>query len=159
MTRIIGIDPGLANTGWGVVETEPGRTQAVAYGCITTDSKAERSVRLHIIHESILEVLQRYQPSELAVESVFFGVNVKSALSIGEVRGMAMLAAAEQGLLVAEYLPNQIKQTIVGQGLADKSQIQFMVKAMLKLDHHPQPDHAADALAVALCHAQLRRMR
>ncbi|MCL2150943.1 MAG: crossover junction endodeoxyribonuclease RuvC [Coriobacteriia bacterium] len=159
MTRIIGVDPGLANTGWGIVESVPGRKRALAYGCITTESGLDRSQRLSLIHKGICEVIERYDPSELAVESVYFGVNATSALSIGEVRGVALLAAAEHQLLVQEYLPNQVKQTIVGQGLASKQQIQFMVQALLKLDHQPQPDHAADALAVALCHAQLRRIR
>jgi crossover junction endodeoxyribonuclease RuvC len=157
--RIIGIDPGLAHTGWGIVESASGQNRALAYGCISTESDLERSQRLRLIHAGIVEAIFRYQPSELAVESIFFGVNVKSAFSLGEVRGMALLAAAEQGLAVAEYLPTQVKQTVVGQGQASKAQIQCMVKALLSLDHQPQPDHAADALAVALCHAQLRRMR
>jgi crossover junction endodeoxyribonuclease RuvC len=156
-TRIIGIDPGLAHTGWGIIDAVPGKPRAIAYGHITTDPKTERSLRLLRIHDGIVEVIERYGPSELAVESVFFGVDVKNALGLGEVRGASLLAAASRHIVVREYLPTQVKQTIVGQGQATKAQIQFMVKALLKLDHQPEPDHCSDALAVALCHAQMRR--
>lgn len=155
--RIIGIDPGLATTGWGVIEATTGRRRALAYGHVATDPAEGRSQRLSVIHAGIIAAIERYEPSELAVESVFFGVDVRSALRLGEVRGVALLAAAHCHIEVAEYLPAQVKQAIVGQGQATKAQIQFMVKALLQLDHTPEPDHCADALAVALCHAQLRR--
>jgi len=157
--RILGIDPGLANTGWGVIETLRGRQRALAYGCIVTDPKTDRIQRLRQIHDDIAAVIDRYAPTEMAVEAVYFGTNAKGALSLGEVRGAAMLAAAMRNLSFDEYSVTQIKQNTVGKGRADKNQIQFMVKALLGLTHQPQPDHSADALAVALCHAQLRRLR
>jgi crossover junction endodeoxyribonuclease RuvC len=156
--RILGVDPGLANTGWGIVEARSGQRRAVAYGCINTTAGTDQAQRLRLIHDEISQVILRYQPSEMALENVYFGTNAKSALSIGEVRGAVILAAASRDLTVFDYSVTQIKQTIVGAGRADKAQIQFMVKALLKLDHQPQPDHSADALAVALCHAQLRKI-
>jgi crossover junction endodeoxyribonuclease RuvC len=157
--RILGIDPGLANTGWGIVESVNHSERALAYGCIITGPEISRSERLQRIHDELSTVIRRYQPTEMAVENVYFGTNAKSALSIGEVRGVAILAAARQGLSVDDYSVTQIKQTVVGEGRAEKAQIQFMIKALLKLDHQPQPDHAADALAAALCHARMRRIR
>ncbi|MCL2137237.1 MAG: crossover junction endodeoxyribonuclease RuvC [Coriobacteriia bacterium] len=155
--RILGIDPGLANTGWGIVESAHGANRALAYGHISTAADLSRPERLALIHQGIVEVITRYRPREAAIEAVFFSTNAKSALSIGEVRGVVMLAAAVQQIPVDEYSATQIKQTIVGVGRADKSQVQFMVQAILKLDHRPQPDHSSDALAVALCHAQMRK--
>ena len=156
--RILGVDPGLANTGWGIVEARSSMRRAIAYGCINTTAGTDQAQRLRLIHDEISQVILRYQPSEMAIENVYFGTNAKSALSIGEVRGAVILAAASIDLTVFDYSVTQIKQTIVGAGRADKAQIQFMVKALLKLDHQPQPDHSADALAVALCHAQLRKI-
>ena len=156
--RTLGIDPGLANTGWGIVEITRGGQRAIAYGHISTTADTEHALRLRIIHERIIEVIHRYNPTEMALEAVFFSTNAKSALSIGEVRGVAMLAAAESGMTVEEYSATQIKQTVVGEGRAGKAQVQFMVKALLGLDHEPQPDHSADALAAALCHARMRRI-
>jgi crossover junction endodeoxyribonuclease RuvC len=156
---VLGVDPGLANTGWGIIAVTGGQRRAVAYGCISTEADEERSLRLRAIHDEINAVIERYHPSELAIEAVYFGANAKSALLTGEARGVALLAAANRQLVVCEYSPTQVKQVIVGVGRAEKKQIQFMVKALLKLDYEPSPDHAADALAIALCHAQLRRMR
>ena len=156
--RILGIDPGLAHTGWGVVEATPWSQRALAYGCINTSPELSRALRLSQIHDDILAVIERYAPRELAIEGIYFGTNAKSALSIGEVRGVTILAAASHQLLVQEYQPTQVKQTIVGVGRADKAQVQFMIKALLHLNHQPEPDHAADALAVALCHAQQSRI-
>jgi crossover junction endodeoxyribonuclease RuvC len=130
----------------------------VAYGCVTTDTAAGVAVRLKQIHDEITAAIERYRPSELAIEAVYFGSNAKSALSTGQARGAALVAAAERQLQVGEYSPTQIKQVIVGAGKAQKKQVQYMVKALLALDHEPTPDHAADALAVALCHAQLRAL-
>ena len=157
--RILGIDPGLANTGWGVIEATLGKNRPVAYGHISTTADSDRVMRLRRINEQVALVIKRYAPTEMAIEAVFFSTNAKSALSIGEVRGVVMLAAANAGISVEEYSATQIKQAVVGEGRADKSQIQFMVRALLGLDHRPEPDHAADALAAALCHARLRQMR
>jgi len=157
--RILGVDPGLANTGWGVIECSRYSQRALAYGCIRTDADASRTNRLMLIHDDLTEVIRRYKPTEFAVEAVYFGTNAKSALSIGEVRGVAFLAAAECGLSADEYSATQVKQNIVGAGRAGKAQIQYMVAALLNLDHKPAPDHSADALAVAICHARLRRLK
>lgn len=153
---ILGIDPGLANTGWGIVERCGPRCRAVAYGCITTGADRPLADRLATIHDEIREVISRYEPVECAVESVFFGSNAKSAFATGQARGVALLATAGRALELAEYSPVQIKSVVVGSGTADKRQVTFMVRAQLVLDHDPKPDHAADALAVALTHARLR---
>jgi crossover junction endodeoxyribonuclease RuvC len=155
---ILGIDPGLANTGWGVVEQLGSRRRAIAYGCVSTEPEMGIASRLKLIHDGIAAVIERYQPSELGIEVVYFGSNAKSALATGQARGAALVAVAERGLVVGEYSPTRIKQVVVGEGHAEKQQVQYMVKALLKLDHTPTPDHAADALAVALCHAQSRRL-
>ncbi|MDR1013772.1 MAG: crossover junction endodeoxyribonuclease RuvC [Coriobacteriales bacterium] len=155
---ILGIDPGLANTGWGVVEQRGARLRALAYGCVTTEAHEGIAVRLKHIHDGIAAAIERYRPAELGIEVVYFGANTKSALATGQARGAALVAAAAYGLEVGEYSPTQIKQVTVGEGHAAKQQVQYMVKALLGLDHEPAPDHAADALAVALCHARLRRL-
>jgi len=155
---ILGIDPGLANTGWGVIEKTGSQKRPIAYGCITTVAEDGVATRLRQIYHEILAVIERYQPAELAIEAVYFGANTKTALSTGEARGAVLVAAAERQLAIGEYSPTQIKQVTVGAGRAQKQQTQYMVKTLLKLDHQPTPDHAADALAVALCHAQLRAL-
>jgi crossover junction endodeoxyribonuclease RuvC len=130
----------------------------VAYGCITTSADSDIASRLKQIHDEVAAVIERYRPSELGIEVVYFGSNAKSALATGQARGAALVAVAARGLVVGEYSPTRIKQVTVGEGHAEKQQVQYMVKALLALDHEPAPDHAADALAVALCHAQLRRL-
>lgn len=153
---ILGIDPGLANTGWGVIERTGPRCRALAYGCITTRPTEPLARRLARIHDEIAAVIARYSPSECAVESVFFGTNAKSAFATGQARGVALLATAAGELELAEYSPVQIKNVVVGSGTAEKHQVAFMVRAALELDHEPGPDHAADALAAAITHARLR---
>ena len=153
---ILGIDPGLANTGWGVVERDGSRLRCLAYGCIETDAHEDLAQRLARIHGDVCGVIERYRPSECAVESVFFGSNAKSAFATGQARGVALLATADAKLLVGDYSPVQIKNAVVGSGTADKAQVQYMVRVMLGLDHEPKPDHAADALAAAITHANLR---
>jgi len=153
---ILGIDPGLANTGWGVIERNGSQLRCVAYGCVTTRARDAVAQRLTEIHDGIRDVVDRYNPDECAVESVFFGTNAKSAFATGQARGVALLATAGGRLVVGDYSPVQIKSAVVGSGTADKQQVQYMVKATLCLDHVPQPDHAADALAAAITHAQLR---
>jgi len=154
---IVGIDPGLANTGWGVVEVRGSRLRCLAYGCVTTDSQTPLAERLTAIHEELLAVVSRYSPSESAVESVYFGANAKSAFATGQARGVAILALANAGGLLGEYSPAQIKYAVVGEGAADKCQVAYMVKEILGLDALPHPDHAADALAVAICHSSACR--
>ena len=153
---ILGIDPGLANTGWGIVEQRGGQFACLAYGCVVTRAGEPVAQRLALIHDSLRDVIVRYSPSEVAVESVFFGTNAKSAFATGQARGVALLATADAQLSLGEYSPVQIKMAVVGTGTADKKQIQYMVRTVLGLDHEPHPDHAADALAAAICHANLR---
>ncbi len=153
---ILGIDPGLANTGWGVVERRGTSCRALAYGCITSKASEPLAQRLAQIHDELRAVIVRYSPAECAVESVYFGTNAKSAFATGQARGVALLATADAQLVLAEYSPVQIKSVVVGSGTADKNQITYMVRSLLALDHDPKPDHAADALAVALTHSALR---
>jgi crossover junction endodeoxyribonuclease RuvC len=155
-TIILGIDPGLANTGWGVVEVSGSERRCIAYGCIETRADEPLPDRLKAVHDEIRDVIERYGPHECAVEAIYFGANAKSAFATGQARGAAILAMAESGLELGEYSPVQIKSTVVGSGTADKKQIQYMVRVLLGLDSDPRPDHAADALAAALCHDALR---
>lgn len=150
---ILGIDPGLANTGWGVIDSGAGRLGCRAYGCIQTRAAESIPARLAQIHAEIERVIVKYGPAECAIESVFFGSNAKSAFATGQARGVALLATADAGLGIGEYSPVQVKGAVTGQGRADKSQVAYMVRVMLALPGEPEPDHAADALAVAICHA------
>jgi crossover junction endodeoxyribonuclease RuvC len=156
---ILGIDPGLANTGWGVVEQRGSRSACLAYGCVTTRAETPIPERLAEVHDAVAGVVARYRPDECAVESVFFGTNAKSAFATGQARGVALLATVEARIEIAEYSPVQVKHAIVGSGSADKRQVQYMVRTLLGLDHDPTPDHCSDALAVALCHASFRGRR
>jgi crossover junction endodeoxyribonuclease RuvC len=153
---ILGIDPGLANTGWGVVEHRGATLRCIAYGCITTTTANSISSRLAHIHTEVRAVIERYHPAECAIESVFFGANTKSAFATGQARGAALVAVAGHCAVVGDYSPVQIKSVVAGSGSAEKSQVQYMVRAVLELDHEPSPDHAADALAAAITHARLR---
>ena len=155
---ILGIDPGLAKTGCGVIKLEKGKVKPLTYGVISTKPKEPLSQRLKIIYEDIREICREYQPDVASIESIFFAANVKTAVAVAQARGVAILATEEGGLDLVEYSPLQIKQAIVGYGRATKKQVQEMVRVLLSLDQLPKPDHAADALAVALCHAfRLRR--
>ncbi len=156
---ILGIDPGLAHTGWGVVETRGSACRARAYGCVATRAHEAIDSRLGRIYDELRAVIDRYGPTELAIENVYFGENVKSAVATAQARGVAIVACAKAGLAVGEYTPMQIKQAVVGTGAADKRQVMYMVRNVLCLDHEPRPDHAADALAAAICHANLTRTK
>jgi crossover junction endodeoxyribonuclease RuvC len=156
---ILGIDPGLANTGWGIVETRGSLCRARAYGCVTTSSHDPIQERLGKIFNEISDAIERFGPTQLAIEKIFFGDNARSAISTAQARGAAIVACAQAGLEVGEYTPMQIKQAVVGTGGADKRQVIYMVRNVLALDHDPRPDHAADALAAAICHANLIRTR
>lgn len=153
---VLGIDPGLANTGWGVIEVAGSRFRCLAYGCITTPASDQLPRRLSTIHHELVNVIARYAPTECAVESVYFGTNAKTAFATGQARGVAVLATADAGLQLGEYGPGEIKLAVVGNGSADKAQVQYMVRVLLDLAEEPQPDHAADALAAAICHAHTR---
>jgi crossover junction endodeoxyribonuclease RuvC len=151
---VLGIDPGLRHTGWAIIEGAPGpgSAQARAYGVIATNAGDALNMRLATIYDDLLAVIERYQPTSCAIEGVFFGLNAKTAISLGQARGAAILATSKKGLDLGEYPPATIKLSIVGSGQAEKEQITYMVRQLLNLDHDPKPDHCADALAVALTH-------
>lgn len=155
--RILGIDPGLRNTGWGVIETEGTHLSFVACGTIKPDDKADLAERLKAIYEGLAKVLEGFKPDEAAVEETFVNKDARATLKLGQARGIAMLAPAMTGLSVAEYAPNLVKKTIVGSGHADKDQIHMMVKVLLPKSDAKTPD-AADALAIAITHAQHRSL-
>ena len=156
---ILGIDPGLAHTGWGIVETRGALCRARAYGCVTTKASEPIDQRLGRIFDEITRAIEAYHPTQLAIEKIFFGENTRSALATAQARGAAIVACSQAGLEVGEYTPMQIKQAVVGTGAADKHQVIYMVRTVLALDHDPHPDHAADALAAAVCHANLNRTK
>lgn len=141
---ILGIDPGLANTGWGVVRQDGPRMECVAYGCVSTPAGVELSQRLAKIHEQISAVISRFEPVCLGIETVWFGQNITAAFATGQARGAALVACAQHGLSVGEFTPRQIKMAVVGTGSADKAQVQYMVKKLLNLQVEPKPDHASD---------------
>jgi len=150
---ILGIDPGTAITGYGVIDKERGKITPLAFGVIRTDSDQAAPERLQMIYNELEEVMDRHEPSEAAVEQIFFNTNAKTAISVGQARGVAVLSLANRGLEIGEYTPLQIKQAVCGYGRADKKQIQDMVQNLLGLKKRPKPDDAADGLAVAICHA------
>jgi crossover junction endodeoxyribonuclease RuvC len=151
---VIGIDPGTALTGYGLVRrVSNGALELVDYGVIRTSSHQPMSKRLVKLHSDLEALLKRYQPSEAAVERLFFQKNVSTAISVGQARGVVLLALANAGLSVEEYTPQDVKLAVTGYGGADKGQMQRMVKMLLTMDDLPKPDDAADALAVAICHA------
>ncbi|MCF6323074.1 MAG: crossover junction endodeoxyribonuclease RuvC [Gammaproteobacteria bacterium] len=153
--RILGIDPGSRITGFGVIDVSGNRVSYVASGCVRT-ADGSLPERLKTIYEGIFEVVHSYQPLEMAIENVFMQKNAASALKLGQARGAAICAVVTQAVDVYEYSPTQIKQAVVGRGHADKTQVQHMVTALLKLPETPQAD-AADALACALCHSNTRQ--
>jgi crossover junction endodeoxyribonuclease RuvC len=154
--RIIGIDPGLASTGWGLVEYADSRLRYIAHGCIETEAASPRAERLFFIYRTINDVLDTWSPAEAAMETLYFGKNVSSAMSVAEARGVLSLAMAERNLPLAEFTPGAIKQAVVGVSKADKEQVQEMVRLILGLPVIPKPNHAADALAAAVCAAHSR---
>lgn len=156
----LGIDPGTAIMGYGLVEGGASASGAldrddltlVEYGVLRTPANAPLVERLPLLYDGLLELIKEYKPSAMSIEQLFFNKNVRTALSVGHARGVAILAAAHSSLSVGEYTPLQVKQAVVGYGRATKEQVQAMVKILLHMDHIPQPDDAADALAVAICH-------
>lgn len=150
---ILGIDPGLAIVGYSVIEYKGSNCIPLEYGAITTDSKALFPDRIKIIYTELLDIIDQYKPEDLAIEELFFNKNVKTAIKVGQARGVEILAAINKGLNIYEYTPLQIKQATVGYGRAEKHQVQEMVKVLLNLKEIPKPDDVADALAVSICHA------
>ncbi len=157
--RTLGIDPGTATTGYGVVDEIDKKLILVEYGTINTSSKTETPKRLEKISEELLAIIKKFKPDNIAVELLFFTSNAKTAIKVGEARGVILVTAAQSGIKVAEYTPLQVKQALTGYGKADKKQIQYMVKHLLKLEKTPKPDDAADAIAIAITHINSRRIK
>jgi len=155
---IMGIDPGFAITGYGIIKYEGNRFSVLEYGAITTGADARFPERLLLLSNRLEELISLYKPDAISVEELFFNKNIKTALAAAHGRGVALLAASRSGAGVFEYTPLQVKQAVVGYGRAEKSQIQQMVKVILNLEKVPKPDDVADALAVAICHAHSHRM-
>lgn len=154
----LGFDPGTARLGYGVITSDPD-PRAIDFGIIATDAERPMAQRLVEIHEAVTELIEMFRPDAVAVERLFFAQNVTTAMTVGQARGVILLAAAQRGLPVAEYAPSEVKQAVVGYGKADKRQIQEMVRIMLGLETVPRPDDAADALAIAICHVQVAPFR
>jgi crossover junction endodeoxyribonuclease RuvC len=156
--RVLGIDPGTAITGYGLVEEVRGDLKLVAFGVIRTPADQSLPRRLQLIYHAVSDLAEEWEPEAAAVEELFFSRNVRTAMSVGQARGVALLALADAGLDVAEYTPLAIKQAVTGYGNADKMQVQEMVRLLLELAEVPRPDDAADALAVAICHLHSARL-
>ena len=157
--RVLGLDPGTATTGFGIVEGGNDRLRLVEYGAIITPPSQPMPERLRSIYLKLTDLFAQYRVEAVSVEKLFFNRNVTTALSVGQARGVALLAAANATVPVFEYTPLEVKQALIGYGRATKDQIQQMVRMVLELDHAPHPDDAADALAIAICHIQSARMR
>lgn len=149
---VLGIDPGIARTGYGLVYKNNSEYVSVGYGLIKTSKNNEFSERLYILYENIVQIIQNYKPDVVALELLFFNKNVKTAFSVGEARGVIALASRQANLGIFQYTPLQVKQAVVGYGMADKVQVQNMLKILLKKEVFPETDDVADALAIAICH-------
>lgn len=152
---ILGIDPGIARMGWGVVEEVRQKPRAIAYGCFETRKDMPHKDRLRAVHDELTRLIQQYKPERVAVEKLFFSKNVKTALTVGEARGVIMLTCGEMESAVFEISPKEVKQALTGYGQADKQQVQRMIQLILSLKEIPKPDDAADALAIAIAGARM----
>lgn len=150
--RILGIDPGTATTGYGLVSFHNGKATAEDFGCILTSKNDTASQRLDSLYNSMMQLLDMTKPDVVAIEKLFFNTNVTTAISVGQARGVILLAIEQHGLPISEYTPLQVKSAVCGYGMAKKPQVQQMIQVLLKLKSAPKPDDAADALAIALCH-------
>lgn len=154
MKRILGIDPGFATIGFGLVAAEGGSVQMLRYGAITTPAGMEFPKRLRLIYQDTTELLQMLQPDAVAMEELFFNTNITTGIQVAHGRGILLLACEEYGVPIFEYTPSQVKQAVVGYGKAEKRQVMDMTRRLLHLKEIPRPDDAADGLALALCHAR-----
>ncbi|MHC1600337.1 MAG: crossover junction endodeoxyribonuclease RuvC [Candidatus Methanospirareceae archaeon] len=154
--RVIGIDPGTARTGWGVIEFENGTLKSIDFGCIKTTTKQSKGERLKTIYDDLLAVITDTTPDDMAIEKIFFNINVKTALSVGQARGVCLLAAAIAGLSTYEYNTSEVKSFMTGYGRATKSDVASKVKELLQLEEMPKPDDVTDALAIAAMHIALK---
>lgn len=151
--KILGIDPGLAIVGYGVIEYKNSRFTTIAYGSVLTQAHTPTEDRLATIYSDLSELIEMYRPEEIAIEELFFNTNQKTAITVAEARGVILLCAKQHGLRIFEYTPLQVKQSVVGYGRAEKKQVIEMTKMILQLTETPKPDDTADALAIAVCHA------
>ena len=151
---ILGIDPGFAIVGWGVIESNRGNIRPLAYGAITTPAHTDIEQRLLMIRNDLKEVINKYKPDEMAIEELFFNTNITTGIAVAEARGVILCTAHELGVKISEYTPLQVKQAVVGYGKAEKHQVIAMVTSLLKLKQAPKPDDTADAIAIAICHSQ-----
>ena len=158
MDSVLGIDPGTATTGFGLIQESKNDLELVDYGIITTPPDLAMEKRLQIIYKKVLELIDLHQPDSCAVEKLFFQRNVTTAITVGQARGVILLALAEKNIRCAEYTPLEVKQAVTGYGVANKKQVQLMVQSILNLKQIPKPDDAADALAIAICHAHSKRI-
>lgn len=154
---ILGIDPGTATTGYGLIEEKAGNISLIDFGVILTKPDKTLEQRLEILYDQLGDIIDEYNPDEIAVEELFFTNNAKTAMAVGQARGVILLATQKAGIPMSEYTPNQVKNGICGYGAADKKQVQKMVQMLLKLAEVPKPDDAADALAIAICHSSSRK--
>jgi len=158
MNRVVlGIDPGIADTGYGFVQVNGSSLKCLAYGSIKTKAGEDLPVRLLSLYQELLKLIKKYKPQEAAVEQLFFNKNVRTALTVGQARGVVLLALSQSGLVIKDFSPSQVKQAVSAYGQASKKQVQKMVKLILALEKLPTPDDAADALAVAICGANHRK--
>jgi crossover junction endodeoxyribonuclease RuvC len=153
---ILGIDPGFAIVGWGVIESDRGRVRPIAYGAIRTPAHTPIEARLLTIQNDLEEIIKKYKPDEMAVEELFFNTNITTAINVAEARGVIICTAHKLGVKISEYTPLQVKQAVVGYGKAEKGQVIAMVTSILKLKEPPKPDDTADAVAIAICHSNSR---
>ncbi len=154
--RILGIDPGFAIVGWGIIDSERGNIRPIAYGAITTPAHTDLEARLLMIQNDLETLIEKYKPDEMAIEELFFNTNITTGIAVAEARGVILCTAHRLGVKISEYTPLQVKQAVVGYGKAEKHQVITMVTSLLKLPRPPKPDDAADAVAIAICHAQSR---
>jgi len=152
--RILGIDPGVAIVGFGVVDSEGGTQHMVQYGAINTPANTPLAARLVQIEQDLMELLQQFKPDEVAIEELFFSKNITTGIAVAHARGVILATVEKAGIPLYEYTPMQVKQAVVGYGLAEKNQVMDMTKRLLKLRSIPKPDDAADALAIAICHGR-----
>jgi len=155
--RILGIDPGIAIVGYGVVDKEGNKYKTISYDAVTTKAHTPLEERLRLVYEGVCEIIKEYKPDAMSIEELFFNNNAKTALTVGQARGVIILAAVQNNVPVYEYTPLQVKQALTGYGRASKTQMQKMMKSMLGLCEVPKPDDVADALAIAVCHGNSMR--
>ena len=157
--RILGIDPGFATMGWGVIKSEKGHATVIDYGVVTTPKTESLPTRLAMLESGVKQLIEKFKPDEIALEELFFNTNITTAINVAQARGVILLTCVKECGKLYEYTPLQIKQALTGYGRAEKVQMQMMVKTFLRLEKIPRPDDAADALAVALTHNQTRRLK